>query len=430
MASLRHLLVLLLSFGLLFDKLWAFARQTPTQQQQQQQQQRFCLDSQLSLSSSAFGTALYRRLAYGNHDNIIVSPLSVYTALTMIIPAAAGDTERELDTALVMLPQQDLQCEVERFLNSLTAPASSSMVVVRWGNGLFYNRLLQSRISQRFIQSINRYNGAQVDSFEWPEPERKINAWVNQLTEGEIPQLLQPGSIPQETILFLLNAVYFEASWETQFVVQSPISFTTVLGKVVTTPSMASRGLLPVLFLEELDVSLVELSYRGGRYSLYLLVPSTFDGLHRLEARLDSQVLDGILWRARGYRPVAVVRLPKFKLRTRKSLNEDLKTMGLTSMFDARKADFSRLVSDVDEGLSQELGKLTPFVNQVLHEAIIEVSENGTKAAAATSIGFVDRSLDTSEDQFRVDRPFVFIIRDKASGLNLFTGRVTDPTLE
>lgn len=62
----------------------------------------------------------------------------------------------------------------------------------------------------RFIQSIGRYNGAQVDSFEWPEPERKINAWVNQLTEGEIPQLLQPGSIPQETILFLLNAVYFE----------------------------------------------------------------------------------------------------------------------------------------------------------------------------------------------------------------------------
>lgn len=83
------------------DKLWAFARQTPTQQQQQQQQQqRFCLDSQLSLSSSAFGTALYRRLAYGNHDNIIVSPLSVYTALTMIIPAAAGDTERELDVCM------------------------------------------------------------------------------------------------------------------------------------------------------------------------------------------------------------------------------------------------------------------------------------------------------------------------------------------
>lgn len=85
------------------------------------------------------------------------------------------------------------------------------------------------------------------------------------------------------------------------------------------------------------------------------------------------QVLDGILWRARGYRPAAVVRLPKFKLRTRKSLNEDLKTMGLTSMFDARKADFSRLVSDGDESLSQELGKLSPFVNQVLHEAIIEV---------------------------------------------------------
>lgn len=82
-----------------------------------------------------------------------------------------------------------------------------------------------------------------------------------------------------------------QASWETQFIVQSPISFTTVLGKVVTTPSMASRGQLPVLFVEELDMSLVELSYRGGRYSLYLLVPSTFDGLHRLEARLDSQVL-------------------------------------------------------------------------------------------------------------------------------------------
>lgn len=84
------------------DKLWAFARQTPTQQQQQQQQ-RFCLDSQLSLSSSAFGTALYRRLAYGNHDNIIVSPLSVYTALTMIIPAAAGDTERELDVCPLLV---------------------------------------------------------------------------------------------------------------------------------------------------------------------------------------------------------------------------------------------------------------------------------------------------------------------------------------
>ncbi|XP_025079749.1 serpin B6-like [Pomacea canaliculata] len=331
----------------------------------------------LSLSTSSFGTSLYKRLASGNHNNIVFSPLSVYTALTMTLLGAGGDTERELKTTLGVHQGQDIHAGIHDLMTSITARDVTSNVTVHMADAVYYDAQ-QVHVTDSYSSRMSQYYGAGLKPFQRPNPEKAINTWVEEVTEGAITNFLQPGAITADTVLMLLNAVYFEV-------------------------------------LSSLNARVLELPYKGHRYSFFIILPMAKDGLTHLEGLLNGQNLEDSLSVMPRASHVEIL-LPKFTLHMRSGLKSHLQALGLKSMFDS-SANFT--------GMARATGGRHLVVSDAQHEAVIEVTETGTKAAAVTSIQIVAESEPT---MFKVDHPCLFILRDKTDGVNLFMGRLTDPS--
>ncbi|XP_025080019.1 leukocyte elastase inhibitor-like [Pomacea canaliculata] len=372
--------------------------------------------SSLSQSVTSFGASLYRQLTSGNLDNLIFSPFSVFVALTMTLLGADGITKRELMTVLSVGPQQGVHQTLHNAIASFqTGLDPVTNLTLRVANAVYYN---QSRITvlPGFSQNIQRLYGEALKPFEEQDPEAAINSWVEEVTDGMIQNLLPPGHIAEsDTILMLLNAVFFEGLWASQFSGDhtSDSNFTTTTGTVVQVPMMYQPNApIGLKNIEELNAQVVELSYTGYRFSLFLVIPNTWDGLMNLERRLNGQMLNNIVNDMPGT-VQADLSLPKFRLRTRWTLNEHLQAIGLRSAF-SNTANFRRLSS-------------SPItISKVFQEAVIEVTETGSRAAAVTSV--MSESYSLVLHRVVVNKPFVFILRDKISGLNIFMGRVSDPS--
>ncbi|PVD18415.1 hypothetical protein C0Q70_20964 [Pomacea canaliculata] len=307
--------------------------------------------SSLSQSVTSFGDSLYRQLTSGNLDNLIFSPFSVFVALTMTLLGAAGTTKRELmvPTANPALRGDSARCSsaLHNAIASLPTSDPDTNLTLRVANAAYYN---QSEITvlPGFSQNIQRFYGGALKPFEQTNPEAAINSWVEEVTDGMIQNFLPPGHFTNsETVIMLLNAVFFEGFWENQFSVSltSESNFTTATGTVVRVPMMyRSHASISFKNIEALNAQVIELPYKGDRFSLFVIMPNTWDGLINLERRLDGQVkmLSSIL----NDMPPAVsanLFLPKFRLSTGKELNDHLKTMGLRTAF-SRRADFRRII--------------------------------------------------------------------------------------
>ncbi|PVD18412.1 hypothetical protein C0Q70_20961 [Pomacea canaliculata] len=360
--------------------------------------------SSLSQSVTSFGASLYRQLTSGNLDNLIFSPFSVFVALAMTLLGANGNSKRELMTVLSVGPQQCVHQTLHNAIASLpTGLDPETNLTLRVANAAYYN---PSRITRLY--------GRALKPFEDPNPEAAINSWVEEVTDGMIQNFLPPGHINSDTSLMLLNAVFFEGFWENEFSTGES-DFTTATGTVVRVPMMQRLdGSISFKNIQALNAQVIELPYKGDRFSLFVIMPNTWDGLMNLERRLDGQMLNRIL----NEMPPTVsaqLFLPKFRLSTGKQLNDHLKAMGLRTAF-SRRADFRRV-------------SLRPlYISKVIHKAIIEVTETGSRAAAVTSVILLAAAIPPIT--VHVNKPFVFILRDKTSGLNLFMGRVTDPSQE
>ena len=300
----------------------------------------------------------------------------------------------------------------------------------------------------------------------------QINQWVEEKTKERIKNLIPPGALNRLTRLVLTNAIYFKGQWATPFPESGtkPQEFTTVEGQKLPVPTMNASGLpgarygafnadgsffdtprriamdriLPqpeaarqgaaekrLLYPDENGFAIVELPYKGDDLSMVVLAPNRADGLAALERKMTSENLSR--WIAKlAQRQVNVV-LPKFKLETKYTLGDSqssatLQALGMVRAFtDPRKpngADFSgiRQTSDPMQRL---------YITKVLHKAFVEVTEQGTEAAAATAVVMAfPMSLPRTQPftpTFRADRPFVFLIRDKHTGTILFLGRVMNP---
>ncbi|XP_025080017.1 leukocyte elastase inhibitor-like isoform X1 [Pomacea canaliculata] len=370
----------------------------------------------LSQSVTSFGASLYRQLTSGNLDNLIFSPFSVFVALTMTLLGAGGVTKRELMTVLSVGPQRGVHQTLQNAIASFqTGLDPGTNLTLRVANAVYYNAS-QITVLPGFSQNIQRLYAGSLKPFEEQNPEAAINSWVAEVTDGMIQNLLSPGHIADSgTIFMLLNAVFFEGLWKTQFDPEftSDSDFTTATGTVVQVPMMHKTYVsIRLKNIEALNAQVVELPYRGDRFSLFLVMPNTWDGLLNLERSLNGQMLNNIVSDMPGtVRPA--LSLPKFRLRTRKTLNEHLQAIGLRSAF-SNAANFRRL------------SRNSVKISQVFQEAVIEVTESGSRAAAVTSIQAVPKMR--LRNRVVVNKPFVFILRDKISGLNIFMGRVADPS--
>jgi serpin B len=243
-----------------------------------------------------------------------------------------------------------------------------------------------------------------------------INGWVADQTAGKIQDLFAPGSLGADTRVVLVNAIYFDADWQTKFDASktAPAPFTKLDGATVSAQMMN---------LDSLDASLaiaptytaIDLPYAGGQTSMLVILPSGGQ-FASVEAALGGEFLANVVSSLQPASGVSLS-LPKFTLAGQSiSLNAALQALGMNDAFIDGKADFSPMST------SEPL-----HIDQVVHQAYVRVDENGTEAAAATGVGIGDLAI--AENSVNVNRPFFFVLRDVPTGAVLFVGRVMDPTL-
>lgn len=378
--------------------------------------------TKLARSSNAFGFDLYQRLR-GKPGNLVVSPASVTTALTMPWGGARGETAEQMRRVLRLEGTADeVMAASGQLSRSLQDP--SRPIVFRIANQLFAEKTY--KLVPAYVQKTRAAFGAPVELLDFKQATERsrgrINQWVENKTERRIQNLIPPGGIEQETRLVLVNAIYFLGDWQIPFnsgeTHTAPFHLTASKKKDV--PTMHRTG--SFRFAQKDGVTAVEIPYKGGELSMLILVPDQIAGLAAVESTLDVKRLDAIVSALSADR--VDLSLPKFEVNPGESLSlgKDLKALGMPLAFDRGRADFTGIANP-----SKPEDRL--FFSKVFHKGFVRVDEKGTEAAAATAVvALVPASVPAMPRQVRADRPFLFLIRDNASGLVLFLGRVSDPS--
>jgi serpin B len=364
-------------------------------------------------NTNPFAVALYGQLRGQARGNLFFSPLSVAAALALVDSGAGGETAAQLDAALGKgLPHAQVHASIAALVKQYLASKGEATLEV--ANRLWARQALAFKPA--YLAQVNAEFSAAVEpiDFDAPEPARKkINAWVSERTHGKIADLLQSGTVTPQTGLVLTNAVYFLGTWQHPFdpAETRPATFTLQGGVQEQVPTMHLVEKLRAGMQQEVQV--VELPYgNAGALVLDLIVPNQADGLPALEAGLTPEYLDGLFSHLQRKR--VTLALPRFSMRSQFELRPALEAMGLTALF--AHTDLTPMLERGGVGISA-----------VVHQAFVDVNEKGTEAAAATAV-MGARSLERLPDlTVTANHPFLFVIRDTATGGVLFMGRVADP---
>jgi len=370
-----------------------------------------------------FATALYARLAAAP-GNLLVSPASLRVALGMAYAGARGATATQMGRTLGLASgdaaHDELSAQLARWAAEAAAfdaaPDADGQVCLRVANRLWGQRGY-AFLEPFLVELADRY-GAPLGALEFqqaPELSRAaINRWVGEQTADKIKELLAPGTITAQTRLVLTSALYFLAAWRSPFTASRtrPGPFFTG-GAEVEAPLMTQTATFPHAVIP--GGQLLELAYGAGQHVMNIVLPDARDGLAELERAIGRGALAGWLG---GLAPGRVaVTLPRFRFGTRLALQPALEALGMVDAFRASAADFAAIEP------RREL-----YISHVVQQAMIDVTEQGTEAAAATAVVMMGRAMMATPTVFRADHPFVFLIRDARSGAIVFLGRLVDPT--
>jgi serpin B len=264
-----------------------------------------------------------------------------------------------------------------------------------------------------FLQTTENFYNATVTNLDFSDPGavNAINDWVKQSTNGKIDRIVQ--QINPDDVMFLINAIYFKGKWTKEFepeqTTQQPFYLTA--GEEKQHPLMSQSG--EYKYYENKKFQAVSLPYgNDGRLSLYVFLPSDNSSLTAFYQDLNADNWEK--WMAQFRNRQGSIRLPRFKINYELTLNDTLKALGMGVAFEP-KADFS--------GIGDNLA-----LSEVKHKTFVEVNEEGTEAAAATSVGITLTSAPSEQPfQMNVDRPFFCAIRDNQTGTVLFMGSIVNP---
>jgi serpin B len=368
--------------------------------------------------NNAFAINMYQQL-HADEGNLFFSPYSIRTALAMTSVGARGRTAEQMKTALSFtLEYTELHKAFAESINALNS-----------GDGDNYEMNVANSLwgdtSHKFLPSfinVNKqtYGGKleQVDFINAPESARiKINTWVEEQTRQKIKNLIPPGGVNANTRLALVNAVYFKGLWTEQFdkKLTRNLPFYGTGDRVTEAPLMTFSKPMSLPFFAEDGIKIIELDYRGKDISMVVLLPDTADGLAAIETSLNEGLLSR--WMGSLKKQMVSVHLPRFSMTWgAKNLVPALRQLGMPEAFIKGAADFSGI-----DGTRELL------ITSVFHKAFVDVHEEGTEAAAATGVMVGVTSMPPPPEIFRADHPFLFLIREKATGSILFMGRLTEP---
>ena len=361
-----------------------------------------------------FAFDLFRQISGENPGkNVLISPFSISTALAMTYAGARGDTETQMARTLHFRSQDALHpafMELDgQLFNKERRDYKLYISNALWGQNDY-------RFSAGFKGLIKTYYDGgfrTLDFVKRTEASRKtINKAVADATAGRIKDLLGKGDVTRLTRLVLTDAVYFKGVWESRFNEKETATapFYKTPEVKVNVQMMHQRERFRYAELEY-GLKVLELPYKGGDLSMVVLLPD--GGLTGLVPRLTYENIRR--WLSALYSSDVEVSLPRFKFDARYYLNKDLAYMGMPDAFDEMKANFSGMTGN--KGL---------YISRVIHQADVEVTEEGTEAAAATAVVMGTKSLPHTV-VFNADHPFVFLILHKNTGAVLFVGSVLDP---
>ena len=357
---------------------------------------------------------LYGKLSHKNKENIFFSPFSISTAFGMTFAGARGKTENEMAKVLhFTLPQKKLHPAFSILIEKINA--KNKLYKLNIANALWgqkdYNFL------KEFKKLIYKYysGGFYEVNFKTDTEgaRKKINTWVEEKTNRKIKELISKRDINDLTRLVLTNAIYFKGKWASKFDEKNtkPAPFYTSSDKKIEISMMYREDNYPYYGNENLQV--LELPYVGDDLSMVVFLPAEKSGLSGLEKELTLKKLE--LWISKMYKRKVRVYFPRFKAKTKYYLVEILSSMGMSDTF-SNKADLSGMT-----------GHKELKISKVIHQAYIDVNEEGTEASASTAIVMTRKALPRPSPVFKANHPFLFLIVHKKTKSILFMGRIINP---
>jgi len=373
--------------------------------------------SRVSSATDDFGFRLLNALAKDPTQNTIISPLGVATAFAMAYNGAAGDTKTEMAKTLALGSLGDENINRANHYLMHTLAEADPTVQTEIANALWVQK--DFPINPDFRTVCESFYDASVASLDFiGDPTgaaAAINSWVDKNTHHRIPVLV--AEIGRDTRLMLTDAVYFKGRWSSPFkkAQTRPRPFHLLSGDSRQTAMMDQSG--DYSYLENQDFQAIRLPYGNKRYAMYVFLPRKAAGLPEFIRSLDGA--HWTRWTSQFAQRSGEIVIPKFETTYSKQLNDALKDMGMRLAFDDRRADFSRIHPYL-------------FISDVEHKTWVKVDEEGTEAAAATSVGMSLAAVGAGPVPafvMIVDHPFFFAITEEQSGTLLFAGVVMDPTL-
>jgi serpin B len=363
-----------------------------------------------------FATSTYHQLAPGG-GNLIFSPFSISIAMSMLLAGARGQTATQVAAVLHQAyPSAGYNASLASLVDQLTHESNTDGNQLSIANALW----LQSGfpVEAAFKNTLTgTYKAApeQLDFRTAAEQARaRINNWTEQHTDGKIRDLFGPGTIAPSTRLVLTSAIYFDGKWKLPFQTSQtrPEPFHTSATSTVEANFMHRTAEFG--YVETSNAQVLEMKYAGIPVVFDAILPKAGTDLSVIEKSLSPELLSQSFGKIEDVK--VNVAIPKFRAESSFSLRDTLSKMGMPDAFDSA-ADFS--------GID---GKHDLQVSDIVHKAFVDVSEEGTVAAAATGTGIAMAALRQGPTPvFRADRPFLFFIRDTKSGVILFAGRVVNP---
>lgn len=365
-----------------------------------------------------FSFNFYDTLKSSEDGNLFFSPYSIFTAFSMAYEGARGNTATEIENVLKILQNNSAQLgsfgRIYNLLNQNQEGYTISTANAFWKN-------IDYAFLPSYLSLLENFYMAEADELDFSksaEAAQIINAWIEENTNGKIKDMVSADMFSEWTKLVLANAIYFKGLWAKPFDTEDTYDadFELSTGDTVIVDMMRSDSEDSEFnYTETDDLQILELPYTSDDIAMIVILPKE-NNISIAEAAINVENLTA--WRNDFFEREVDVHLPKFKFETRYLLNDLMVEMGMVDAFSPGVADFSGM--DGTDYL---------FISQAIHQAYVEVNEEGTEAAAATVIIMEATAAPAEPIEFNADHPFIFLIQHKLTDSILFMGRVTDPSV-
>ena len=355
--------------------------------------------------------------------NVVLSPVSAALDLSMVVNGADGKTQQEMLTALSLdgAELDAINTANAQLLKVLRTPSQS--VTLSVADSLWVDSR-RATLRPDYVQQMQASYDAEVADLDFGHSSSlaRINGWAAKETHDKIPKIID--RIDPADVLLLLNAVYFKGQWKHPFdkAQTQERDFALADGTSKKVARMAQTGRFD--YFETPDVQAIRLPFGDGDLVMQVLLPAKSSSLEALEMELTPELW--AVWKSHYVPRQGSIELPRFELKSHYRLNAPLQTLGMRSAFDSHAAELTRMFTPTGERARSK----PFFISQVLQSTYWKVDEEGSEAAAVTSVGVRAAALTRPEKPFQmvVDRPYLCTIEDRRSGVLLFVGAIYDPT--